>query len=335
MMSPLSARARRLGIAAPLVGVLLLAACAPSASSPAAGSSTAACGQKDHYTIGVAQWDLREPYRKQAQVDFKRLVQQYPKFSLLERDAQGKVDQQVSDVDALLTQKADLIILYPGDSAGLSAEVKKVHDAGVPLLEIDRSTPDASQFVAQLGGDNKEIAKEQADYLAQNLPDGAKVAVITGDLSSDAATERRDGALEGLKAHPGIKVVAQQTANWRSNEAQAVVSAIIQNDPDLAGIIYANDEESLGGWQALKDAGKEGQVKSVGIDGLRGPANGIQEVVDNKLLATYVYPNGVAEALKAADGLLVSCVAVEPRQIIPTKRVDSSNSAAMLAEGDS
>ncbi len=35
-------------------------------------------------------------------------------------------------------------------------------------------------------------------------------------------------------------------------DAEAVVAAILTEHPDLAGIIYANDEESLGGWKALK-----------------------------------------------------------------------------------
>lgn len=237
-------------------------------------------------------------------------------------------------MDTLLTQQVDLIILYPGDSAGLSGEAQKAHEAGVPLLEVDRSTPDDSQYEALLSGNNKAIAAEQAKYLAQNFPDGAKVALVTGDLSSDAATERRDGALEELKAHPGITLVAEQTANWRSAEAQAVVAAIIQKHPDLAGIIYANDEMSLGGWQALRDSGKDTQVMSVGIDGLRGAANGIQEVVDGKLLATYVYPNGVPEALKAANDVLVTCRAVQKRQVIPSRRIDISNASAALGEGN-
>jgi ribose transport system substrate-binding protein len=334
----LSANVRRFAIVTPLAGALLLAGCSSGSSTGATGSAaeqSKKCGTKQQYTIGIAQWDLREPYRAQARDDFERLAKKYPQFKLVEKDAQGKVDQQVTDVDALLTEKVDLIVLYPGDSLGLSAEVTKVHDAGVPLLEVDRSTPDPSKYVALLGGDNKAIAKEQASYLAQNLPSGAKVAVITGDLASDAATERQAGALEGLKTNPGITVVAEQTANWRADQAQTVVEAIIKAHPDLAGIVYANDEESLGGANALKAAGKAIQVKQVGIDGLRGPANGVQEVIDGKLLATYEYPNGVPQVLQAADQVLSKCGTVEKRQVIPTRRVDASNAAAIMAEGAS
>lgn len=333
MMSPhLAPRARRVAVSAPLVGALLLTACSSDPTGSTA-AEPAACGTKKHFTIGVSQWDLREPYRAQARDDFARVVKEYPQFTLNEKDAQGRVEQQVADVDALLAQKVDLIILYPGDSLGLSAEVAKVHDAGVPLLEVDRSTPDPTKYVALLGGDNKAIAKEEAGYLAQNLPDGAEVAVITGDLASDAGTERRAGAYEGLETKPSLRIVAEQTAEWRADKAQAVVEAIIKAHPDLAGIVYANDEESLGGWQALKAAGKENQVKQVGIDGLRGPANGIQEVIDGKLLATYEYPNGVPEALEAAHQLLVTCGTVEKRTVIATRRIDAGNAAAILAEG--
>jgi ribose transport system substrate-binding protein len=321
---------------APAACVVLLAACGACASttSTAADSVPTNCGTGKNFTIGVAQWDLKEPYRAQARDDFDRLVKEYPAFKLVEKDAQGKVDQQVADVDALLAQKVDLIIMYPGDSLGLSAEVAKVHDANVPLFEVDRSTPDASKYLALLGGDNKAIATEEAKYLAQNLSDGAKVAIITGDLAADAATERQTGAHDGLKTNPGVRIVAEQTAEWRADKAQTVVEAIIKAHPDLAGIVYANDEESLGGWQALKAAGKEKQVKQVGIDGLRGAANGVQEVIDGKLIATYEYPNGVAQALEAAKKLLVDCGKVPHRTVIPTRRIDAGNAQAVMNEGE-
>lgn len=316
-------------------GAALAAATSAASSAVAATSGASGCaGAGKKFTIGIAQWDLKEPYRAQARDDFDRMVKAYPEFALVEKDAQGTVNQQVADVDALLAQKVDLIILYPGDSLGLSAEVAKVHDAKVPLFEIDRSTPDPSKYDALLGGDNKAIATEQATYLASNLPDGAEVALITGDLASNAATERRDGAKAGLATKSSIKLVAEQTAMWRADKAQTVVEAILKTHPKLAGIVYANDEESLGGWQALKAAGKDSQVKQVGIDGLRGAANGVQEVLDGKLLATYEYPNGVPQALKAAKDLLVSCQAPPKKLVIATKRVDKSNAQMIINEGN-
>jgi ribose transport system substrate-binding protein len=313
------------------VGASLLAGCQASSTDGASASST--CGTGRQYKIGIAQWDLKEPYRAQARDDFRRLVKNYPDFTLIEKDAQGKVDQQVADVDALLAQKVDLIIIYPGDSLGLSVEVAKVHDRGVPLFEIDRSTPDDTKYTALLGGDNKAIAKEAAKYLADHLPEGAEVAIITGDLASNAATERQAGAKEGLATKSSLKIVAEQTAEWRADKAQTVVEAILKANPNLAGIVYANDEESLGGWQALKAAGKTAQVQQVGIDGLRGAANGVQEVIDGKLLATYEYPNGVPQALEAAKQLLVNCSTVPHKTVIPTRRVDSSNAQAVMNEG--
>ncbi len=327
---------RRAAYVVPLVSALLLAACGTTGST---GTGAAKCDPQKNasrtFTVGISQWDLSEPYRAQAKTDYERLAKQYPRLKLVEMDATGKLDKQITDVGALLTQQVDLIILYPGDSAGMKNTVKEVHDKGVPLLEVDRSTPDASQYDALLGGDNRAIAKEQAEYLAQNLPQGAEVAVITGDLSSDAATEREAGALEGLKSRRDLKLVANQTGKWRSETAQSVVAALIQARPNLAGIIYANDEMSRGGYNALQAAGKDKQVKSVGIDGLRDPAGGIQEVIDGKLLATFVYPNGAAQALEAANTILVTCGTVEKRQVIATKRVDAGNAAAMLKEGDS
>jgi ribose transport system substrate-binding protein len=316
---------RQVAATGSLAGALLLAGCAGDGT---AGTTATRCNPRDtskRFVIGIAQWDLKEPYRAQAKADYERLVKRYPRFTLEEMDAQGSVDKQITDVEVLLTKQVDLIVLYPGDSAGLQNVVKDVHDAGVPLLEVDRSTPDASQYTAMLGGDNRAIAQQEASYLAQNLPQGTKVVIITGDLASDAATERAAGAREGLKTRPDLTVLPEQTAKWRAELAQSVVEAILNAHPDLAGIVYANDEESVGGTKALVAAGKDGQVKQVSIDGLKGPDGGRQEVKDGKLLATFVYPNGAVEVLKAADTILTACGTVEKRQIIDTQRIDASN----------
>jgi ABC-type sugar transport system substrate-binding protein len=52
------------------------------------------------------------------------------------------------------------------------------------------------------------------DYAAKKLPQGAKVAILEGEPGNLAAASREQGILEGLKARPDIKVIADLTSHW-------------------------------------------------------------------------------------------------------------------------
>ncbi len=61
-------------------------------------------------------------------------------------------------------------------------------------------------------------------------------------------------------------MVAQQTANWSQTEAFNRMEAILQTNPNIAGVISGNDTMALGAEAALKAAGKT-NVIVVGFDG--------------------------------------------------------------------
>ncbi len=57
-----------------------------------------------------------------------------------------------------------------------------------------------------------------------------------------------------LDAFSGMKMVAQQTANWSQTEALSVME-ILQANPDVKGVICGNDTMALGAQAALLAAG--------------------------------------------------------------------------------
>jgi erythritol transport system substrate-binding protein len=89
---------------------------------------------------------------------------------------------------------------------------------------------------------------------------------LTGRDTDTNAHVRSQGYHDVLDAIPGMKMVAQQTANWSQTEAFDVMESLLQANPNIKGVICGNDTMALGAQAALKAAGLT-DVVVVGFDG--------------------------------------------------------------------
>ena len=107
-----------------------------------------------------------------------------------------------------------------------------------------------------------------SEYIARELAKkgGGKVAIIEGLPGAPQSEARRDGARDGFKLEPSVKIVSVQPGNWDRNKAYDVTSGLLQAHPDLKGIMCANDVMALAALEAIDGAGKTGQVVVGGID---------------------------------------------------------------------
>jgi ribose transport system substrate-binding protein len=300
----------------------------------AAGAASAApiakhCGPNDKYVIGFSQANYAEPYRQHVNNDLIERVKAIPQFELQIADGAGNDNTQTSQVDNFITQGVDLLMISPFEAAPLTPAVARAMKAGIPVLELDRRTngDPGKDYTAFVGGDNYKIAYEAGVYTAKTLlPDGGEVAVLEGLPSSTPAVERLNGFKDGVKTNPKIKVVAEQAADWLPDKAQTAFAAILQANPDIKVVYASNDMMAAGSYLAAKGAGKEGQVKIIGTDGLPGPAGGISAVASGQWAATFTYPTGAAEALDLAKKILIDCAESVPATVtVPTQAITKDN----------
>ncbi len=291
------------------------------------------CGPNEKYVIGFSQANFAEPYRQHVNNDLAARVKAIPQFELQIADAAGNDNTQVSQVENFMTQGVDLLLISPFEAAPLTPVVSRVFQSGVPVIELDRRTL-GSNRTAFVGGDNTQIAREAGAYVAKTLlPGGGQVAVLEGLPSSTPAIERLNGFKEGVKQNPKIEVVAEQAADWLPDKGQTVFAAMLQAHPDIQVVYASNDLMAAGAYLAAKGAGKEGQVKIIGTDGLPGPSGGIASVASGQWAATFVYPTGAAEALDLAKKILLDCAESVPAVVtVPTEAVTQANAKELNAK---
>ncbi|MDB5539426.1 MAG: RbsB [Devosia sp.] len=177
--------------------------------------------------------------------------------------AESDVQAQITQIEDLIAQKVDGIALAPTDPNALAPVVDAAKAAGIPVVFVDtRGTNEGTTFI----GTNNEVgAALAADYMCKNLPAGSEVAILQGLISQSTGQARAEGAKKGLEGC-GLKVVAEQTAEWDRAKGLAVTENILAGNPNIKGIFGSNDNMALGAVEALKAAAKLQDVMVVGFD---------------------------------------------------------------------
>lgn len=299
-------------------------------SSSQAQTPSEGDGKKDHFLIGMSQCNLGEPYRVAMNDQIAAAAEQYPEFEVVFADAAQDNSKQVSDVENFITQKVDLLIISPNEAKPLTAVVKKAYDAGIPVIVLDRKV-DGDAYTQFIGGDNKAIGKAAGDYVNKLLGEkGGKVVEIKGLEGATPQQERHDGFMEGIKDNPNIEIIYSQSCDWLRDKAVTVMEAALQANPEIDVVFSHNDPGAIGAYIAAQNAGRESEMKFIGIDGLPTPDGGIQEVINGKLEATYVYPTCGPEAIESAYKLLVKGETLDKEWILSTTEITKDNAEEML-----
>ncbi|MCS0605361.1 substrate-binding domain-containing protein [Streptomyces sp. LP11] len=271
--------------------------------------------------MGLSLSTLNNPFfvqiRSGAQAEAKKRG-----VDLTVTDAQNDASQQANQLQNFTSSGLGSIIVNPVDSDAASNSVKAAGKAGIPVIAVDRGVNKAS-VDALVASDNVAGGEQAAKTIAEKLGGRGRIAILQGQAGTSAARERAAGFAKGLKAYPGIRVVAQQPADFDRTKGLDVMSNLLQAHPDVQGVIAANDEMALGAIKALgSKAGTSVQV--VGFD---GTPDGLKAVKDGTLHASVAQQPSqlgriaVDNALKAVQGKKVAQTVKVPVKVVTKDNV--------------
>jgi ribose transport system substrate-binding protein len=175
---------------------------------------------------------------------------------------------QVSQLDSLLasTPGAVCIVVDPNTTAITQTIVQAVQRDPNAYVSVYGSKPNNlwpwngySHWASFILNDGVVQAEQTAKVLFQKMGGSGGVLVLQGILDNVAAQQRYQGFQAALKTAPGVKMLAQETANWDETTAFNVTkSLLVKYGKNVKGVFAANDEMSLGARTALNDAGMKG-----------------------------------------------------------------------------
>ena len=233
---------------------VLAAACAFEGCS---GGRPPAGGGHPRPVIGVSLLNLSNEFivmLNQAMQEKARVLG----MDLIVNDAQRSADRQVEQVESFVAQKVDAIILNPCEVEASSPAVEKALAAGIPVVNVNSETRVAP--TAFVGSRDEESGRIAMEYIAQRLGGKGNVVMMHGFMGQAAQIKRDQGAREVLARNPGLKLVAEQTAEWDRAKAMSLMENWIQSYGDAINAVFAqNDEMAMGALMALEQARQERQ----------------------------------------------------------------------------
>ena len=226
----------------------------------------------------------------------------------------NNADQASLDLaSAALNKKPAVLIMDPVSSASGGSIVTLANTAGVPVVAFDRM-PKGGDLKAFIGYDAIQAGKNGAKALGEALGGKGKIVEIQGIMGTSVAQERSKGFNEGIKAFPGIKIVATQPAEFDRGKALDVMTNVLQSNRAIDGVYAANDEMAMGVIAALKAAGLTDKVKVVGNDGI---ADAVKAVKAGTMYATNAEsPFALGSEVMALAGKVANGEAVEKNKVL-------------------
>ena len=285
------------------------------------------------YVFGFSQATLLEPWRVQFNKEMQKEADKHPEIKLIITDGQDKTEKQVADTESLIQQGVDVLLISPKESAGLTGVVLKAIDAKIPVIVLDRNvnTDKITQFI---GGDNVVIGQTAGDYAVKLLGGSGSakgnIVELWGGMGTAPAQDRHKGFNEKVGKESGIKSLLQPIdCDWKQNKGYDTMTTALKQFDKIDLVYGHNDPIAYGAYLAAKDAGREKQIKFLGIDGL--PDEGVTWVCKGLLTATFLYATpgaeGVRQALKIVNG-----EKVEPKITLPTMAIDKTNCGQILKD---
>ena len=193
------------------------------------------------------------------------------------------VEKQMQIVENLIERKVDVLLLVPSGSREIVPAIGKANAANIPVVTVDTRADAAALSAANariatfIGSDNVEGGRIAGEFIAQKLGGKGKLAVLEGIPGHETGDSRLKGFREAIAKHPGLTIVASQTANWERDQAFNVMQDILQSHPDIQAIFACNDVMALGAIEAIAAAGKTKSIAVVGFDAQDDARTAIRE----------------------------------------------------------
>ena len=299
-------------------------------NQPATGGDTQTGGETKTVGIAMPTMALERWNRDGAYLDEQFKAAGY---NTIVTYSDNKNEQQVNDIQNMLSQGVDLLIIAAIDGNGLNTVMNDAGAAGVPVIAYDRliMNDNSSYYVSF---DNYTVGKLQGEFVrdALDLDNAAgpfNMEFTAGDPADNNAGYFFNGAMDVIKPYIDsgkVVVPSGQTAfdavapdQWQTDvaldRAQNVLASYYSGGTKLDAWLCSNDSTSLGVTQAItQDYAGGNAVVITGQDGdvanLRNIKDGKQSMtvykaVANEAVVTLDLAKAILEG-KTADASLIS-----------------------------
>jgi ribose transport system substrate-binding protein len=232
------------------------------------------------------------------------------------------VEVQTPILDAMIARgDLDYLVTAPTDKDQMIGPLQAAVDAGIKVVTVDTFLGDGDYVngsvtfpISYIGSDNVEGGRISARGLADAIGGKGKVYINSTNPNVSSVEGRAIGFNEVMdNDYPDITVVGLDFNLDDMNTAVQQTAAVLQREPDLAGVFGTNVFSAQGAGTAVVNAGLGGHVQVVAYDATQFAIEQLREGVVSLVLAQKPFDMGyMAVQFAAADAAGVTSL---PRRV--------------------
>ena len=200
--------------------------------------------------------DLTEGWSRAMKLQSERLGYKYEV-----RNSNFNTAAGAQTLTSLISEKPDVIVVQNPDVTSYAKLLQQAEKVGIHVIQLNMKTNTLTYgFV---GANVVQLGQLQAEEIVKTCGPGTsgKVLILDGPPTSPFSAYMQYGYDLVLNKAPGIKVVARQsTGDYESAKAKSITQVVLQQHPDLCGVLGVWDNTDVGTAAAIKEAGMTGKV---------------------------------------------------------------------------
>jgi ABC-type sugar transport system substrate-binding protein len=239
-------------------------------------------------------------------------------------DSQNDTAKEAANFENVIAGGYKAILFNPTDANGSIANVLKAKAAGIPVFCIDREINSTNAATAQMLSDSYSGCVKLGQYFVKTVGKEGEYAELLGIVGDNNTWNRSKGFHSVVDRYEGLKMVAQQSAEFDRAKGLEVMESILQAHPNIKAVFCGNDAMAMGAYQALVTAGKADQVKVFGFD---GADDAVKLIAEGKITATGMqFPKTMArQSAEFADAYIKGKRDFPQKVPVPVELVTKDN----------
>ncbi|WP_134698755.1 TMAO reductase system protein TorT [Ammoniphilus sp. YIM 78166] len=282
---------------------------------------------KEKYQLGLSTVYLSDPLWVAIEYGVEQQLEKLglPKPYVTAAGGYNKAPEQIAQVEDLLVRGIDGLMLGPANPDALVPAVEQAVQNNVPVLNYAVGI-NTDQIITDIEATQEMLGRTTAEYLGKALNGQGKVYMMPGVAGSSWALGREKGFLDYMKEHhPGIEIVGKHYGKNDRAEGLNTAQDALQAHPDIDAFYAGSDHIAAGAADAIKAAGKTGQIKVVTMAGI---SKDTQQLIKNGEI-TMALPYQAVEQGKMMVNMMVHYLNGEknlPKRIgIPVETITKEN----------
>ncbi len=246
------------------LGVLLLLQLITGCSKPDSGATSAGGGKR--LTIALMPKSKGNGYFVSCKQGAEAAAKELGVDLIFDGPVNPDPARQNEIIENWITLGVDVIAAACENRDGISTALRKARAKGIKVLTYDSdAAPDARDFFVNQATP-EGIGQALMDEAARQMGTQGEFAIITASLTAANMNEWQKH-IEARRAsqYPGLKMVALRPCDDLKDKAQSETTTLLSAYPNVKLIMAICSPGVPGAAEAVKQAGKAGQVKVIGL----------------------------------------------------------------------